>query len=158
MKVRVQDEEVSFNLWEAMKHPKDKGVCFKMDAIDEAVLDVKNQVMKPYPLEQVLTDALSDIDSDGEQEIKECLKELDAFKEVSPLESKIEELKDEPKPVEVKLELKTLPSHLKYVFLEEGDNNPVIINNSLSTLEENILIQVLKKNKEAIGWKLSDLK
>ncbi|MCI69691.1 hypothetical protein A2U01_0090954, partial [Trifolium medium] len=25
MKVRVQDEEVGFNLWEAMKHPKDKG-------------------------------------------------------------------------------------------------------------------------------------
>ncbi|MCI53147.1 hypothetical protein A2U01_0074393, partial [Trifolium medium] len=49
MKVGVQDEEVSFNLWEAMKHPKDKGVCFKMDAIEEAILDVKKQVMKPSP-------------------------------------------------------------------------------------------------------------
>ncbi|MCI66521.1 hypothetical protein A2U01_0087779, partial [Trifolium medium] len=44
MKVRVQDKEVSFNLWEAMKHPKDMGVCFKMDAIEEAILDVKKQV------------------------------------------------------------------------------------------------------------------
>ncbi|MCI85763.1 hypothetical protein A2U01_0107042, partial [Trifolium medium] len=40
MKVRVQDEDVSFNLWEAMMHPKDKGVCFKMDVIEEAILDV----------------------------------------------------------------------------------------------------------------------
>ncbi|MCI35564.1 hypothetical protein A2U01_0056785 [Trifolium medium] len=40
-KVRVQDEEVSFNLWEAMKHPKDKGVCFKMYAIEEAILEVQ---------------------------------------------------------------------------------------------------------------------
>ncbi|MCI27751.1 hypothetical protein A2U01_0048951, partial [Trifolium medium] len=141
-----------------MKHPKDKGVCFKMDVIEEAILDMKKQVMKSSPLEQALTNALDDIDSDEEQEIKECLKELDAFKEVSPLEAKLEELKDEPKPVEVKLELKTLPSHLKYMFLEEGDNNPVIISNSLSTLEEISLIEVLKRNKEAIGWKLSDLK
>ncbi|MCI43472.1 hypothetical protein A2U01_0064709, partial [Trifolium medium] len=112
---------VSFNLWEAMKHPKDKGVCLKMDVIDEAVLDVKTKVMKPSPLEQVLTDAFTDIDSDEEQEIKECLRDLDALKEMSPKEEKIEELKDESKPVDVKLELKTLPSHLKYVFLEEGD-------------------------------------
>ncbi|MCI54614.1 hypothetical protein A2U01_0075864, partial [Trifolium medium] len=90
-----------------------------MDATEEAILDVHKQLMKPSPLEQALTNALNDIDSDEEQEIKECLKELDALKEVPPLEAKIEELKDEPKPVEVKLELKTLPSHLKYVFLEE---------------------------------------
>ncbi|MCI61683.1 hypothetical protein A2U01_0082940, partial [Trifolium medium] len=74
MKVRVQDKEVSFNLWEAMKHPKDKGVCFKMDATEEAILDEQKQVMKPSPLEQALTNALNDIDSDEEQEIKECLK------------------------------------------------------------------------------------
>ncbi|MCI48690.1 hypothetical protein A2U01_0069933, partial [Trifolium medium] len=45
MKARVQDEEVSFNLWEAMKHPKDKEVCFKMDAIEEAILEVQKEVM-----------------------------------------------------------------------------------------------------------------
>ncbi|MCI54092.1 hypothetical protein A2U01_0075339, partial [Trifolium medium] len=70
--------------------------------------------MKPSPLEQVLTNASNDIDFDEEQEIKECLKDLDALKEVSqsPREEKIEELRNESKPVEVKLELKTLPSHL----------------------------------------------
>ncbi|GAU10442.1 hypothetical protein TSUD_420640, partial [Trifolium subterraneum] len=39
MKVRVQDEEVSFDLWEAMKHPKEKSVCCKLDATEEAILD-----------------------------------------------------------------------------------------------------------------------
>ncbi|MCI40953.1 hypothetical protein A2U01_0062186, partial [Trifolium medium] len=105
-----------------------------------------------------MTNTLNDIDSDEEQEIKKCLKELDALKEVFPLEAKIEELKDESKPVEVKLELKTLPSHLKYMFLEEDNNKPVIISSSLSTHDENSLIEVLKDNKEAMGWKLSDLK
>ncbi|KAK2361118.1 hypothetical protein QL285_086309 [Trifolium repens] len=158
MKVRVQDEEVSFNLWEAMKHPKEKDSCFKLDATEEAILDVRKQAHSPSSLEQALTDAFEELDSDKEKEIEECLKELDALEEVSPLEANIEELKGESEPVKVKLELKTLPSHLKYVFLEEGDSKPVIISSSLSMTEEKSLIQVLKANKEAIGWTLSDLK
>ncbi|MCI62549.1 hypothetical protein A2U01_0083806, partial [Trifolium medium] len=58
----------------------------------------------------------------------------------------------------MKLELKTLPSHLKYAFLEGDDTKPVIISSSLSLQEEKELIEVLKVNKEAIGWALSDLK
>lgn len=57
-----------------------------------------------------------------------------------------------------KHELKMLPSHLKYVFLEEGGNKPVIISGSSSDKEEEKLVQVLKRNKKAIGWVLSDLK
>ncbi|KAK2373435.1 hypothetical protein QL285_074466 [Trifolium repens] len=157
MKVRVQNEEVNFNLWEAMKHSNDKGACFKLDAIEEAILDVRKQMHRPSPLKQALTDAFNELDPDKEQEIEECLKELDSLNEVSPCEAKIEELKDNPKPTEVKLELKTLPSHLKYAFLEEGNIKPIIISSSLST-HENSLIHVLKENKDAIGWALSDLK
>jgi hypothetical protein len=50
MKVRVQDEEVSFNLWEAMKHSNDKGACFKLDATEEVILDARKQVHKPIHL------------------------------------------------------------------------------------------------------------
>ncbi|PNX96217.1 hypothetical protein L195_g019419 [Trifolium pratense] len=147
MKVRVQDEEVSFNLWEAMKHPNEKDMCFKLDATEEAILDVRKQAHKP-----------SSLDPEKEEEVEEFLKQLDALKEISPLEAKIKELKNDEKPVEVKLELKTLPSHLKYVFLEKGEKKPVIISNSLTVGEESSLIHVLKENKEAIGWSLSDLK
>ncbi|GAU24667.1 hypothetical protein TSUD_322750 [Trifolium subterraneum] len=157
MKVRVQDEEVSFNLWEAMKHSKDKGVCFKMDATEDAILDVKKQLHKPSSLEQALTNAFNELDPDKDQEIEDFLKKLDELKEVSHLEATLEELKDEPKVVEVKPELKTLPAHLKYVYLDEGSYKLVIISSSLSTHEDNSLIEVLKANKEAIGWVLSDL-
>ncbi|MCI68705.1 hypothetical protein A2U01_0089966, partial [Trifolium medium] len=58
MKVRVQDEEVSFNLWETMKHPKDKDVCFKLDATEEAIMVAIKQVHKPSPLEQALVNDL----------------------------------------------------------------------------------------------------
>ena len=43
-----------------------------------------------------------------------------------------------------KLELKTLPDHLKYVFLGENETLPVIIASNLSSLQEEKLIQVLK--------------
>ncbi|GAU21677.1 hypothetical protein TSUD_242490 [Trifolium subterraneum] len=161
MKVRVQDEEVSFDLWEAMKHPKEKSVCCKLDATEEAILDVRIQMDNRSTLEQALTEAFNELDPEKENEIEEFLKKLDEFEEVPLLETKIEELKinsNEPKPEEVNLELKTLPSHLKYAFLEENDKKPVIISNSLSTQEERKLVDVLKANKEAIGWVLSDLK
>ncbi|XP_045831378.1 uncharacterized protein LOC123922728 [Trifolium pratense] len=158
MKVRVQDEEVSFNLWEAIKHPNEKDICFKLDATDEAILDVRKQAHQPSSLEQALTESFEALDPEKEEEVESFLKQLDALKEVTPLEAKIEELKNDERPGEVKLELKTLPSHLKYAFLEEEEKKPVIISNSLSADEEKSLIQILKENKEAIGWSLSDLK
>ena len=55
------------------------------------------------------------------------------------------------------LDLKPLPSHLKYVYLAANNKLPVIIANSLSITEEQNLISVLKQNKDAIGWTLADL-
>nr|GEZ91858.1 DNA-directed DNA polymerase [Tanacetum cinerariifolium] len=61
---------------------------------------------------------------------------------------------DEPPEVE----LKELPPHLEYAFL--GDNNKwlVIISKDLSVDEKTALIKVLKSRKQAIAWKLSDIK
>ncbi|XP_068305070.1 uncharacterized protein [Pyrus communis] len=56
------------------------------------------------------------------------------------------------------LELKPLPSHLKYVFLGEDQTLPVIISSSLTAQEEDKLIRVLKEHKPAIGWTLADIK
>nr|KYP36322.1 hypothetical protein KK1_042568 [Cajanus cajan] len=36
-KLRVQDEEITFNVFEAMTHPNDKGTYFQMDVLDENV-------------------------------------------------------------------------------------------------------------------------
>nr|GEU46629.1 DNA-directed DNA polymerase [Tanacetum cinerariifolium] len=59
-------------------------------------------------------------------------------------------------PLEV--ELKDLPSHLKYAFLEGDDKLPVIIAKDLSMKEKTALITVLKSYKRAIDWKHSDIK
>ena len=56
------------------------------------------------------------------------------------------------------LELKTLPSTLKYAFLNEEKAKPVIISSKLDMKQEEQLLEVLRKNNEAIGWTLTDLK
>ena len=57
-----------------------------------------------------------------------------------------------------KIELKPLPSYLKYIFLGDGETLSVIISSKLSTLEEEKLIRVLKDYKKAIGWTIADIK
>nr|GEX17439.1 reverse transcriptase domain-containing protein [Tanacetum cinerariifolium] len=61
---------------------------------------------------------------------------------------------DEPPEVE----LKDLPPHLEYAFLEGDDKLPVIIAKDLSEEEKTALITILKSHKRAIAWKLSDIK
>nr|GEU98946.1 reverse transcriptase domain-containing protein [Tanacetum cinerariifolium] len=61
---------------------------------------------------------------------------------------------DEP----LEVELKDLPPHLEYAFLEGNDKLPVIITKDLSVEEKTALIMVLKSHKRAIAWKLSDIK
>nr|GEV96862.1 reverse transcriptase domain-containing protein [Tanacetum cinerariifolium] len=61
---------------------------------------------------------------------------------------------DEP----IKVELKDLPPHLKYAFLEGNDKLPFIIAKYLSAEEETAFITVLKSHKQAIAWKLSNIK
>nr|GEX15188.1 reverse transcriptase domain-containing protein [Tanacetum cinerariifolium] len=61
---------------------------------------------------------------------------------------------DEPPEVE----LKDLPPHLEYAFLEGDDKLSVIIAKDLCVEEKATLIKVLKSHKQAIAWKLSDIK
>ncbi|GJW44624.1 reverse transcriptase domain-containing protein [Tanacetum coccineum] len=56
------------------------------------------------------------------------------------------------------VELKDLPPHLEYAFLEGDDKLPVIIAKDLKNEEKAALIEVLKSHKRAIAWKLSDIK
>ena len=54
--------------------------------------------------------------------------------------------------------LKELPSHLKYAFLEPEKGKPIIISTELTENEEQRLLQILRKHKEAIAWSIEDLK
>nr|GEW39244.1 DNA-directed DNA polymerase [Tanacetum cinerariifolium] len=60
---------------------------------------------------------------------------------------------DEPPEVE----LKDLPPHLEYAFLEGDNKLPVIIAKELRDEKKSTLIKVLRSHKRAIAWKLSDI-
>ncbi|GJW92221.1 reverse transcriptase domain-containing protein [Tanacetum coccineum] len=84
-----------------------------------------------------------------EQYMPEVRKELKLC-EAKTVEPSINE------PPEV--ELKELPPHLEYAFLEGDNKLPVIIAKDLKDEEKAALLKVLKSHKRAIAWKLSDIK
>ena len=106
------------------------------------------------PVQEILTSELS-----------ECLVEQHEHQEMSLMQGywrrKVEILPlltgDEPKEPQ-QLELEPLPTELKYAFLEENEQCPVVISSLLTTAQEHNLLHLIKKNKEALGWKISDLK
>ncbi|GJW69485.1 reverse transcriptase domain-containing protein [Tanacetum coccineum] len=81
--------------------------------------------------------------------LSEIRKELKVY-EARTVKSSIDE------PLEV--ELKDLPPHLEYAFLEGDNKLPVIIAKELDVEEKSALIKVLKSHKRALAWKLYDIK
>ncbi|XP_050207856.1 uncharacterized protein LOC126657237 [Mercurialis annua] len=57
-----------------------------------------------------------------------------------------------------KVELKTLPSHLRYAFLGDNMTLPIIISNNLSETQEARVVKVVKQHILAIGWQISDIR
>nr|GEU87890.1 DNA-directed DNA polymerase [Tanacetum cinerariifolium] len=55
------------------------------------------------------------------------------------------------------LELKDLPSHLKYAYLEGANKLSVIIAKDLKDNEKEALLKVLKSHKWVIDWKITDI-
>nr|GFD04417.1 DNA-directed DNA polymerase [Tanacetum cinerariifolium] len=83
-----------------------------------------------------------------EQNLPSFKEELKAY-EAQTVKSSV----DEPPEVE----LKDLPHHLEYAFLEGDNKLPAIIAKELRSEEKAAFIKVLKSQKRAIAWKLSDI-
>jgi len=56
-----------------------------------------------------------------------------------------------------KVELKPLPSHLRYEFLDSAHQFPVIVNAKLSGPQLEQLLDVLRKHRGAIGYSVDDI-
>ncbi|CAJ2663201.1 unnamed protein product [Trifolium pratense] len=162
--LRFQDEQVIFNVFEAMRHQNENPQCYRVDVI-ENIVEETSRVEKPVlPMENVIVNSITLVEKGQEKEIEECVRQLEAL-EVEKVQKKIEdlnvtrsgELKEEASAPSAP-ELKELPTHLKYVFLSEKSMHPAIISSSLNALEEEKLLRVLRENKKALGWSISDLK
>ena len=74
----------------------------------------------------------------------------------NPTEPKpLDELLEQPKPT---IKLKHLPSDLRFAFLNNDHDSPVIISDELSQEKSLCLIIVLGKHRFAFGYSFQDLK
>ena len=110
----VGDDKITFTLTSALKSPLLENLCCRIDVIDEIVQDELPQVLLNDPLEAVLM--LEASEGEGHAEIDSLIHELDGRANPSICEV-TNTITSCDKPQVKKLELKPLPSNLKYVFL-----------------------------------------
>ncbi|RVW22946.1 hypothetical protein CK203_093633 [Vitis vinifera] len=79
------------------------------------------------------------------------------IEEILPLFNE-KEAQEAIKKESLKLILKPLHMELKYAYLKENKKCPVVISSSLTTPQDECLLEVLKRCKKTIGWQISDLK
>ncbi|GJX03556.1 reverse transcriptase domain-containing protein [Tanacetum coccineum] len=96
----------------------------------------------------------ADCDPEGDICLIEKLLNNDPF-QLPPMDLKQGEIIKAKSSMEEppELELKDLPSHLEYAYLEENDKLPVIIAKGLKDDEKDALLKILKSYKRAIAWK-----
>ncbi|XP_014524467.1 uncharacterized protein LOC106780684 [Vigna radiata var. radiata] len=111
LKVGVQDEEVNFDVFKAMSHPKDDKACFQVDIIDEVCMTKK--ACDVSPLERTLINECEDLNEEEEKLIDECLTDLELLKEIPTEEASFEKIDTKVEVKEKKLELKLLPKKRK---------------------------------------------
>ncbi|GJV05107.1 hypothetical protein Tco_1338676, partial [Tanacetum coccineum] len=102
----------------------------------------------------------ADFDPEGDIRLLEKLLNNDPSSPLPLKELNFEELKTIKSSIDdpLELDLKDLPSHLEYAFLEGTNKLPIIISKELKDEEKAALLKVLKSHKLAITWKISDIK
>jgi hypothetical protein len=127
------------------------------------------QVHRIDPLEATLTHSfkMQDIEPDFEyfsDDIIEAVQFLDAspphsskyappFEMLEPTNTTLVPSIDQA-PI---LELKQLPTHLKYAYLGDNETLPIIAV-EFSFREEDKLLRILREHKTVIGWTIADIK
>ncbi|KAK1684073.1 hypothetical protein QYE76_044921 [Lolium multiflorum] len=122
---------------------------FKMEQCASIVLVPNN------PLQQHLENSESEAFRKERDELEEIFLRQPILKHDLP----VEDLGTTPPPKEDPVfDLKPLPDNLKYAHIDEKKIYPVIISSKLSEIEEERLLEILKKHRGAIGYTLDDLK
>ncbi|CAN6544139.1 unnamed protein product [Malus baccata var. baccata] len=158
-------EIINFNISEAMKFPKDDHSCFSIDVLDELAQDYLD-MLEDDPLETTIAQGIGmkpnlAVPKEEHAELVATFESLPQHrgKPSNPIPIPVSTNTLLPSVIQAPvLELKPLPDHLKYVFLGDEETLPVIVSSSLTALEEEKLIRVLKEHKTAIGWTLADIK
>ncbi|KAK1646508.1 hypothetical protein QYE76_064313 [Lolium multiflorum] len=149
---RFAGEPYEFNFSKFTKTPYKADLPsndFKMEQCASIVLVPNN------PLQQHLENSESEAFRKERDELEEIFLRQPILKHDLP----VEDLGTTPPPKEDPVfDLKPLPDNLKYAHIDDKKIYPVIISSKLSEIEEERLLEILKKHRGAIGYTLDDLK
>ena len=156
---------VNLNIFNVIKEIGDEEDICEVNMIDSVVQNYVDNVSYDDPLMSCLVspswvDEVTAYESESLHSTIEHNKVLEAngwepkFETLPPIEDRVLPLEEKPP----KLELKPLPSHLKYAFLGVEETFPVIISSSLESDQENKLLEILRTHKTTIGWTHADIK
>ncbi|KAK1661022.1 hypothetical protein QYE76_049181 [Lolium multiflorum] len=149
---RFAGEPYEFNFSKFTKTPYKADLPsndFKMEQCASIVLVPNN------PLQQHLENSESEAFRKERDELEEIFLRQPILKHDLP----VEDLGTTPPPKEdLVFDLKPLPDNLKYAHIDDKKIYPVIISSKLSEIEEERLLEILKKHRGAIGYTLDDLK
>ncbi|KAK9028455.1 hypothetical protein V6N11_025615 [Hibiscus sabdariffa] len=161
--MRVGDQTMTINVYNTIRYMDNGEECQSLqDSVATATADDTElcynssiQIEDFMNLQEENQEEVDDLPFQ-EQQIKPFIprsgmefESLD-FTEFVPLKSSLE--------ISPSLELKPLPSHLKYVSLGANDTLPVIISSQLNANQELSVVNLLDQYKKAIGWTMADLK
>ena len=156
---------VNLNIFNVIKEVgDDKDIC-EVKVIESVVQEFVNRfscddplkscIVSPKCVKEVTTPEVEFLYSIFEHnEVMETNGWTPTFEELPPIEERVLSSKEKPP----KLELKPLPSHLKYSFLRSEETFPVIISSSLNLDRETKLLEILKAHQTAIRWTIADIK
>ena len=152
--MRVNDQQVTFNVLDIMKNPDEIEDCHFISVVD---IDVRERLNNCYNKEEIKVTTFEELE---EEDIAVAhiawLGKKQPVRHDRPfeyLDLSNREVKPYVPSVESPLipELKFLPSHLKCIYLGKNNTLPVIISSSLNTDKENNLVKLLGRYKKAIG-------
>ncbi|XP_061344489.1 uncharacterized protein LOC133290424 [Gastrolobium bilobum] len=132
LELRMDDEKVTIDVFKVMKHAGDNGDYFRLDILEALLLEQED--------DQTLEEEKEFFNENPPKENAEIPTE-------ELKKKKSDTIKEAPE-----VELKELPSNLKYIFLGDKETYHVIINKVLSETEESKLMKVLKDHQTTIGW------
>ncbi|XP_074283283.1 uncharacterized protein LOC141607834 [Silene latifolia] len=158
--LEVGDDVITFSLPETLSRPMIEDTCYSVDIVDESAYEFWSDSLVKDPQESLMfLDECADF-SDDEDDVEELLGIATDEIELSDVQlEQVENLAHTLCSVEVKVpERKALPSHLKYAFLDDTEQFPVIVSAKLNDEQLTALLTVLKRNRKAMGYSLDDLK
>ena len=156
---------VNLNIFNVIKGMGDEEDVCEVNMVDSVAQKYLDNVSHDDPLKSCLVSKSWDEEgTTHESEFLHSIIEHNEVLEVNGWAPKFEPLPpndDKALPSEErppKLELKPLPTHLKYAFLVEEETFPVIISSSLELNQENQLFEILRTHRTALGWTIADIK